>query len=192
MEDTISTQPIKPLFDIKDGISAGLLGASVVALFFIFTNVLAGHPPLQTPAVLGALVFEGPDALSNGIGGTWGHIAGYSALHFGAFIVLGLGMKALANFIAKIPAMGGFAILMLAIVEIPIIVLALTVGAKLALTLHVVEILAANILATVTMVGYFFARSEILHMTFSKGLWDHALNRRQRRRLTQWRRLENA
>lgn len=71
---------------IREGVIAGALGASVVAIWFLGVDVIAGHP-LRTPALLGrALVsvlgpFGGEGALT--------YIAAYTVFHYVAFAFIG-------------------------------------------------------------------------------------------------------
>jgi quercetin dioxygenase-like cupin family protein len=70
------------------GILAGLVGAFVVAVFFLAIDLAAGRP-FSTPTALGATVFLGaPFDLAQAP--NWTLIAGYSAVHGGVFIGLAL------------------------------------------------------------------------------------------------------
>lgn len=42
---------------LVDGLIAGVIGYAVVAVFHGVLNVVGGHPPLYTAALLGELVF---------------------------------------------------------------------------------------------------------------------------------------
>lgn len=70
------------------GIAAGVVGAAVIALFFLLIDAVAGHA-FWTPAALGAAVFQGRslepgDPLSPAL------VVAYTVLHGGAFVVAGL------------------------------------------------------------------------------------------------------
>lgn len=69
---------------IREGIQAGVIGASIVAVFFFFVD-LAAERPLATPNALGAALFlgESPD-LSRAL--SWPLILGYTAAHGTVFI----------------------------------------------------------------------------------------------------------
>ncbi len=71
---------------IRDGAVAGVLGAATVAVWFLLFDFSRGSP-LETPAVLAAVLFHGGIARA--------HIlplaAEYTVVHFTAFIVFGLG-----------------------------------------------------------------------------------------------------
>jgi hypothetical protein len=73
--------------DWRDGISAGLLGALGVALWFFLLDVIDGTP-LATPEILGRGTFRllGRDAELSPMG----HIVGYSIVHVAVFIGIGV------------------------------------------------------------------------------------------------------
>lgn len=71
----------------QNGVVAGVLGATAVALWILLVDTVAGHP-LYTPRVLGTALFTvlGP------IGGEGAgvHIVAYTIFHYAAFILAGL------------------------------------------------------------------------------------------------------
>jgi hypothetical protein len=73
---------------LREGFVAGVVGAGVVAAWFLVLDVARGRP-LWTPALLGAAVFHGvtsPDAVSVAAG----PVLGYTLLHLLAFIAFGV------------------------------------------------------------------------------------------------------
>jgi hypothetical protein len=87
---------------IREGTIAGIIGASIVALWFLMVDSIAGRP-FFTPAVLGASLF---DLLGGGFGGRglFAHVAAYSVIHFGAFIVIGIVVARLMNVLDRKPS----------------------------------------------------------------------------------------
>src|SRR4051812_6358419 len=71
----------------RDGIVAGVLGATAVAVWFLGVDTLHGHP-LSTPAGLGEglLRLFGPP----GNEGMLAHVVAYTIFHYFAFILAGL------------------------------------------------------------------------------------------------------
>lgn len=72
----------------REGLIAGVIGGVIVALWFLGYDAAIGHP-FRTPALLGAIVFNGmrqPDNFAI----TLGLVMGYTALHFFAFIMFGI------------------------------------------------------------------------------------------------------
>jgi hypothetical protein len=72
----------------REGIIAGLIGGAIVAVWFLVSDVLAGHP-FHTPALLGAIIFNGMTQPSN-FAVTAALVLGYTGLHFFAFIMFGI------------------------------------------------------------------------------------------------------
>jgi hypothetical protein len=71
----------------REGVIAGIIGATAVAVWFLVVDVVAGHP-LYTPTLLGSALF-------NIVGGTASdgaltHLISYTIIHYGAFIGSGL------------------------------------------------------------------------------------------------------
>src|SRR5688572_14869239 len=79
---------------IREGIVAGVLGASAVAIWFLILDTASGRP-FYTPQMLGASM-----ATFFGAPGT-GHpiplVLGYTLVHFAAFILVGLIVSAVVN-----------------------------------------------------------------------------------------------
>src|SRR5205085_11901597 len=71
---------------ILDGAIAGLLGAGVVALWFLIFDAARGQA-FQTPMLLAATILHGSHA--EGLSAIQLMLE-YSVLHFGAFIVAGI------------------------------------------------------------------------------------------------------
>lgn len=71
-----------------DGFMAGAVGALIVALWFLVTDIMAGDP-LHTPMLFYTAVFEGPAAVTEGVEFHAGPVAIYSLVHLGVYFVLG-------------------------------------------------------------------------------------------------------
>jgi hypothetical protein len=80
---------------LQEGVESGLIGGVIVATWFLILDLLKGQP-LATPSILGQLIILGrgtpdttrlvPEA-----------IASYSFLHFGGFILFGMGVCELVH-----------------------------------------------------------------------------------------------
>lgn len=72
---------------VSEGVVAGLIGATTVALWFLVVDVITGHP-LFTPDALGGAVlsFFGPA----GGEGSMTRIAIYTVVHYAAFVAVGI------------------------------------------------------------------------------------------------------
>jgi len=78
--------PLRDLPYLRYGIPTGLVGAGVVAVFFLVVDLVAGQP-LATPSALGATLFRGePMDLSAPISGVL--VLGYTMMHAAIFIAI--------------------------------------------------------------------------------------------------------
>jgi len=87
---------------MREGIIAGIIGASIVALWFLVVDSIAGRP-FFTAAVLGASLF---DLLGAGFGGRglFTHVAAYTVIHFAAFILIGIVAASIMNVLDRKPS----------------------------------------------------------------------------------------
>jgi hypothetical protein len=140
----------------REGALAGVIGAVVVAVWFLVYDVAAGEM-FRTPAVLGAAIFQGIfDPATVRV--TLPLVLGYTALHFFAFAIFGIATAVLLLAADHEPVFALAAIFMLAIFEIFFVgTLAAFDQAALA-ALGFWKILAGNVLAMVAMLGYFETR----------------------------------
>lgn len=88
-QPALASNLLGPWMDVaREGIVAGIIGAVIVAVWFLVSDVLAGHP-FHTPALLGAIIFNGMSQPSNFAVST-ALVLGYTGLHFFAFIMFGI------------------------------------------------------------------------------------------------------
>src|SRR5262245_53946970 len=73
---------------LQEGIAAGLIGATVVAVWFLLFDLARGKP-LFTPALLGEALFAGISDPA-GLRVTVGPIIGYTLIHGLAFVAFGI------------------------------------------------------------------------------------------------------
>ena len=181
-ENADSSRTLRRTTSNRAGVIAGVLGGSAVALFFVVTNALLGRPLLETPALLGTLVVHGPEAVISGnLDTSMTMLLGYTAAHFAAFMTLGLGLAWLMRRVVRTPQMGAFAILLFAILQGPFFAVITAFGQQSGLTLPAAEIALANVLATLTMVGYLFAAMPALRRRFRDRSWAWAFTANYRR-----------
>ena len=100
-----------PIF--RQGVIAGVIGATAIAVWFFIVDMVAGKP-LFTPATLGRAVFSVlgavPDAESPVI-----HVLAYTLFHYAAFITLGIVAAAMVRLAGDEPSvLMGFVILFVA------------------------------------------------------------------------------
>lgn len=97
---------------LREGITAGVLGATAVAVWFLILDTIAGRA-FATPAMLGsslATLFAFP-----GNGSTLVHVVSYTVFHYLAFTIVGIIVAAVINNAENEPSMLiGFMILFVA------------------------------------------------------------------------------
>ena len=143
----------------REGIIAGLLGASAVALWFLVYDLAAGAP-LRTPALLGAALFEGlrdPSALVI----TGSLIVKYTLLHGLAFIAFGWLAACLLALVDREPQLIVAVFMLFVCFEVFAIALIAILAVWLFETLTWWTIVAANVLAAVVMLGYLLREHRI-------------------------------
>jgi hypothetical protein len=139
---------------LREGVTAGLLGAAVVALWFLIFDALRGRP-LLTPALLGAAVFQGvrdpadvPLAL--------GPILGYTILHGLAFVAFGVIAAALIAVSERETTLFIAVIILFACFEMFFLGAVGALGRSLMGAVVWWAILVGNFLAAAVMLWYFF------------------------------------
>jgi hypothetical protein len=101
----------------RDGIIAGVLGATAVALWFLGLDMIYSHA-LATPAALGRglLRILGPQ----GSEGTATFVAVYTLFHFAAFIAVGILVAAIVHWAQREPSILAGAMLLFVALEVGI------------------------------------------------------------------------
>jgi len=137
----------------SEGTDAGLLGGSAVALWFLVRDVLAGHP-LRTPSVLGQLfIFGNPNPDLNSM--DFGAVVLYTAVHFLAFVLLGLFVALLVRQATAHPV-ARFAILVLFVAfEFCFVVVIRVASGSVGTLFPTWTVIAANLVAVAAMAAYF-------------------------------------
>lgn len=144
---------------VVTGLGSGVIGAAVVALFFLVLDLLGGHP-LATPNTLGATLFRG-EVLPSSAPLEPALVVGYTAIHglvfvgfglIGAFLVM-TGERGLSPARAAVLALG-----LLAVFEVVFLVFAALFEPDLVGRLGAGWVTVANALAAVAMVLFLRAR----------------------------------
>jgi hypothetical protein len=86
---------------IKEGLISGLIGAGVVAVWFLIIDMGRGQP-FFTPGALGSALFLGSTDLS-AVNVSSATVLGYTIVHIGAFIVTGFVAAAVACYAEDTP-----------------------------------------------------------------------------------------
>jgi hypothetical protein len=139
---------------LYEGILVGLAGAAAVAAWFFVLDLVAGTP-FRTPALLGAVLFDGlrdPVALTI----TPAIVLKYTAVHGLAFLIFGwaiAGLFALAERDRHL-LLGVF--MLFCCFEVAVLAAMMILGAWLLDTLQPWAILGGNLVAALVMLGLLF------------------------------------
>ena len=137
---------------VREGVIAGLIGATVVAIWFFIVDLIAGHP-LFTPQALGDALMTALPGPSRGEG-PLEHVMLYTVFHYAAFLVLGMIAAAIIYLSDREPSvMAGFLILFVAF-EVGFYLFIMLLQRSLLGDIAWYQVGVANILAAVFMGRY--------------------------------------
>ena len=138
---------------VREGVVAGLIGAAAVALVILLFDV-AGGAPLQTPAILGSVIFKGirdPNLVTLSLG----PVVGYTVVHVLGFLGVGLVAAFLVAAAEREPPMVLALLIFFAAFEVFFLALVAFWALPVLGTLAWWEILAGNLVASLAMLYYF-------------------------------------
>jgi len=157
---------------LREGIVAGLLGAAVVAVWFLFFDLARGRP-LLTPGLLGAAVFQGvTDPI--GLEIAPGNVLGYTLLHGLAFVAFGVIAASVMAVSEREPALFVAFVILFACFEVFFFAALGALGHSMLGALVWWEILVGNLLASIAMLWYLFRFHRALPATLV-GSWGGVL-----------------
>lgn len=163
------TVPKATTLDILlDGLFAGMIGALVVAAWFLVLDLVAGRP-LWTPALLGNVLLHGTSA-SQHITIQPIEIAAYTAFHFVAFIVVGALLSFAMTLFERFPIMFFVLLVLFLCLQAGFFVLDAVLGAELLNRLQPWAVVVANVLAAGAM-GFFFWKRHPSVLSKVEKLW---------------------
>ncbi len=148
----------------REGLVAGLIGAAVVAVWFLVYDLLAGAP-LRTPALLGAAVLEGLRDPA-GLVITLPLVLKYTVIHGAAFVMFGWAAAGLLALADREPRLIFVFVMLLCCFEVFFFALVATLAHWLLETLQWWTILLANLLAATGMLTYFFRHHRLAWREF--------------------------
>ena len=156
--DTVSHAAPRTLTSqiLEDGFFCGVLGAGIVALWYLVLDTINGHP-LYTPSLLGSLLFERGASISN-VTIQPQVVFWYTAVHAFAFLVVGMLAAWLAAQFERFPAVGIAILFLFVSFETAFFGFALAVGKDVLGTLGLWTVAVANLLAGAAMAGYLWWR----------------------------------
>jgi hypothetical protein len=144
----------------KQGVVSGLLGGSAVAVWFLLLDVVAGRA-LYTPNVLGqVVVFRNVEPVTTSL--DLAAIVAYTAVHFIAFIALGLVVATLMRLATDQPYFRIAIVILLVTFEFFFAFFMLMLSEITAQAFPFWAVLTANGLAILAMGVYFYRRHPAL------------------------------
>lgn len=143
---------------IFDGAVAGILGALVVAVWFLIFDAARGRP-LETPAMLAATLLHGSGQAGLSIAQL---VTEYTVLHLVAFIAVGILGALLLESAENEPTMFISLLVFLGAFEVFFIAVVMFLGPAVMSTLTWWGIVAGNLMATGAMLYYFLSRHPAL------------------------------
>lgn len=158
---TASTSDTARLY--QEGIIAGVIGATTVAVWFLILDAIGGRP-LYTPTVLGTALFGrgerlvSPETLSVSLP----MVAMFTWVHGLVFAALGGVASRLLGMAEKNPNLGFGILLLFVVFECGFTVAAMLFAAPVLQALTWPAVLVANVLAAAAMAGYFRLRHPTL------------------------------
>jgi hypothetical protein len=146
----------------REGVSAGLVGAVVVAIWFLGYDLASGAI-FRTPSLLGAMIFRNAD-ITGPVRVTASLVIGYSVLHFFAFIMFGVAIAVLLAASEWEPFLALGVFLLLAVFEVFFVGFIAVLDQSALEVLGWWKIVAGNILAILAMTAYFVRGHRGLHL----------------------------
>jgi hypothetical protein len=149
----------------EEGLVAGLIGAAVIAVWFLILDILAGRP-FHTPTILGIAIFLGGQGLGSRetVPVSFEMVLLYTWVHALVFCVIG-GIAARLLAVAERQPNAGFGILLVFVVfEFGFVVLTLFFAEPVLRALTWPAILGGNLLAALAMGAYFWRRHPTLEI----------------------------
>ena len=142
----------------QEGMTAGVIGAATVALWFLLLDSASGHP-LYTPTVLGTAIFRRaalatPETLSVSLE----MVGMFTWIHVLIFAALGGVASRLLAMVERNPSWGFGLLLLFVVFEFGFVATAALLAAPILRVIPWPSVLAANLLAAAAMSAYFWRR----------------------------------
>jgi hypothetical protein len=154
---------------IREGIYAGIIGATAIVIWFAIIDILASHP-FHTPDILGAGLLSVlgkppmmPDTMAF-------HVIIYTIFHYAAFALVGIIMATIVHQSARTPAvLAGFLVAFVVFELGAIFLTALLTESQLG-GMAWYQIFLANLLATSLMFWFMWRRHPALRADIDRAL----------------------
>ncbi|WP_423929729.1 hypothetical protein [Candidatus Palauibacter sp.] len=154
----------------RHGIYAGLLGALVVAVWFLIIDTIL-REPFYTPAALATVLFRGAPT-ATGVEIAAAPILGYSLAHFAFFVLFGVIVSSLARQATRFPPLVLGILILFVVFEVFFIAMVAMLGGWILQELAWWAILVGNVFAALVMVAYLWrAHPELAKRLTSERIW---------------------
>lgn len=165
MTEPFITRPPRDAAMRREGIITGLLGAAVVALFYLIVDVLRGRP-LMTPSVLGqAFILHTP---ATPAAPDMTAVVAYTTFHVIAFVAFGLLLAALVR-ASESSSLARYAVLQVMVAFVVFFYGVLWIGSEVVRGLFpFIGVLAANALAGAVMVTWLWRHHPALKTAMNR------------------------
>lgn len=154
---------------LGDGLFAGIIGAGIVAVWFLILDSLHGRP-LYTPLLLGTLLLHGPQSMSTTIPLTAQPVAVYTGVHVVAFLFVGIAASYMWSLFDLHAGMGVVLLFAFVVFEAGFFILDLALGHSLLGFLGLAAVGVGNVLAAAGM-AFFLHKQHPGAIANMKSLW---------------------
>ena len=151
---------------VREGVVAGTLGGAVVALWYLLCDTIGGRP-FHTPALLGAIFFNGLRGHDVGAAAL-APVLSFTLLHFAAFIAFGLASALVIAAAEREPLLVLGALMVYGCYEVSFLSFVAVLDASALGAIGLWKIAAANAITLVTVFGYFQYRHPQLLRRFAE------------------------
>src|SRR5262249_26740944 len=127
-------------------------GASIIAVWFLIVDTIAGRP-FYTPAVLGAALFHGEAAIQGTapITPSLELVAGFTWVHYLVFLLIGVGAARLMALAERNPSVGFGIVLFFAVFEFGFLIASMVFADSVMQRLAWPAVVVGNLLAAIGM-----------------------------------------
>jgi hypothetical protein len=142
---------------VLDGLFTGMIGALIVALWFLVLDLAGGHA-FYTPALLGTVLLHGGAAAASGPVIAPLEIAAYTAFHFLSFLIIGYLLSWLMTLFERFPIVFFVILVVFVCLQFAFFAVNVALGAQLLGHLRAWSVVGANVLAAFGMGFYQWKR----------------------------------
>jgi hypothetical protein len=142
---------------VENGILAGMLGAAVVAVWFLVLDLATRGMPFYTPSLLGSVLFAGAEA-SEVTGQTGAAIFAYTGLHGILFLAAGMALAWMFHQFEQNPQVGIILLLLFVTFEAIVWGVGVSIIPALAGAVGAWAILVANLASAAAMFAFLLRR----------------------------------